>query len=143
MSDLVPTDQIEQTVGATRHPHQHIGRADSATQTVYVLHSQKCKDSGIDLRGCEWSRALDNGIDPADWQGYEDRAVVLTIVHSRLFPVTPSWLDECVLPPATDRGGVSCPACDHAPHGSLGFCPNMASDNDCSCTATYQGASDV
>lgn len=27
-----------------------------------------------------------------------------------------------------------CPECRHAPHGTLGFCPNMASDNDCACT---------
>lgn len=29
-----------------------------------------------------------------------------------------------------------CPKCRHAPHGTLGFCPNMASDNDCACTYT-------
>lgn len=27
-----------------------------------------------------------------------------------------------------------CPDCRHAPHDGIGFCPNMASDNDCSCT---------
>ena len=30
-----------------------------------------------------------------------------------------------------------CPDCGHAPHGSIGFCPNMASDNDCPCASTY------
>lgn len=103
MSDLVPFDQIEQIVGAKRHPHQHLGRAVSSEQTVYVLHSRKCKDSGIDLRECEWSWALDNGIDPADWKGYEDRAVALAIVHDRLFPVTPNWLSEYALPPEGDQ----------------------------------------
>lgn len=95
VADLVDPDEIEQIVGARRHPHQHLGRAVSAEQTVYVLHSQRCKDSGIDLRECEWSWALDNGIDLADWKGYEDRAVVLAIIHDRLFPVVPKWLDEC------------------------------------------------
>lgn len=27
-----------------------------------------------------------------------------------------------------------CPRCRHAPHDGVGFCPNMASDNDCDCT---------
>ncbi len=26
-----------------------------------------------------------------------------------------------------------CSACGHMPHNQLGFCANMASDNDCSC----------
>lgn len=94
MVDLVPAEEIERIVGAHRHAHQHLGRAVTAEQIVYVLHSQKCKDSGIDLRKCEWSRALDNGIDPADWHGHEDRAVVLAIIRERLFPVEPAWLAE-------------------------------------------------
>ncbi len=98
MSELVPAEDIEQIVGARRHAHQHLGRAVSAEETVYVLHSQRCKDSGIDLRECEWSWALDNGIDPADWKGHEDRAVVLAIIHDRLFPVFPRWLSEQVIP---------------------------------------------
>jgi hypothetical protein len=27
-----------------------------------------------------------------------------------------------------------CPKCGHQAHDTLGFCPNMASDNDCNCT---------
>lgn len=27
-----------------------------------------------------------------------------------------------------------CQRCGHAPHSTLDFCPNMASDNDCNCT---------
>lgn len=77
MSDLVPAEQIEQIVGAKRHSHQHLGRAVASEETVYVLHSQRCKDSGIDLRECEWSLALDRGIDLDDWRDYEDRPVVL------------------------------------------------------------------
>ena len=100
MSNLVPAEEIEQKVGARRHLAQHLGRADSAAQTVYVLHSQRCKDRGIDLRDCEWSWALDNGIDPADWKGFEDQAVVLAIINDRLFPVVPGWMDEQVLRPA-------------------------------------------
>lgn len=98
MADLVPADQIEQIVGARRHPHQHLGRAVSSEQTVYILHSEKCRDSGIDLRACGWSRALDRGINLADWNGYEDRAVVLTIIRERLFPVEPEWIDASRIP---------------------------------------------
>lgn len=102
MTDLVPAEEIEQIVGARRHPHQHLGRAVSAEQTVYILHSEKCRDSGIDLRECPYSRFLDNGIDP-DWgKGHEDKAVVLAPYHERLIPVTPSWLSECRLPSAGD-----------------------------------------
>lgn len=97
VADLVPADQIERAVGARRHPYQHLGRAVSSEETVYVLHSEKCRDSGIDLRECEWSLALDRGIDLADWQGHEDRAVVLAFRHERLFPVLPGWLNDLIL----------------------------------------------
>ena len=99
MSDLVSPSEIEQIVGAHRHSHQHLGRAVSDEQTVYILHSQRCKDSGIDLRECDWSLALDRGIDPGDWMDYEDRPVVLAFRRQRLFPVVTDWLEECVLPP--------------------------------------------
>lgn len=101
MSDLVPAEEIEQTVGARRHAHQHVGRAISSEQTVYVLHSAKCRDSGIDLRDCEWSLALDRGIDLADWADHQDRPVVLALRHERLYPVMPKWLAEYALPPAS------------------------------------------
>lgn len=97
MSELVPADEIERIVGARRHEHQHLGRAVSSEQTVYVLHSQRCKDSTTDLRDCEWSQALDRGIDLRDWRGYQDRAVALATVRRRLFPVVPNWLADLIL----------------------------------------------
>lgn len=109
MTDLVPAEEIEQIVGARRHPHQHLGRAVSSEQTVYVLHSEKCRDSGVDLRECEWSVALDRGIDLDDWAGHVDQAVVLAFRQGRLFPVYPSWLDDLVIPtpvaPPPSAGG--------------------------------------
>ncbi len=42
-----PADQIEQIVGIRRHSQAHFGRAVSAERTVYILHSQRCLDSGI------------------------------------------------------------------------------------------------
>ena len=87
MSDLVPASEIEQIVGMPRHSTMHIGRAVSDEEVVYILHSQKCKDSGIDLRECRTSLALDNGIDRSQWDGYEDRPVALGIIHDRLVPM--------------------------------------------------------
>ena len=100
MSNLVPADEIETTVGAKRHAAQHLARAASAEQTVYILHSERCKASGGDLRDCAYSIALDRGIDLADWQGFEDRPVVVAIVRGRLFPVVPNWLSG-----GTEDGG--------------------------------------
>lgn len=90
MSEIVPFDEIEKIVGTRRHRTRHFARAVSAEQTVYVLHSQTCKDSGIDLRDCWFSVALDRGIDEYDWSDVEDQAVRVTINRSgRLIPVVP------------------------------------------------------
>lgn len=75
MTDLVNPNEIEEIVGVKRDPLLHWGRAVSAEQTVYILHSQECVDSGIDLRDCAFSKALDKGINPNKW--VEDCPVVL------------------------------------------------------------------
>jgi len=84
MSDLVPADRIEAIVGAARHATDHIGRAVSYEATVYILHSQECRDSGVDLRECPYSLALDLGIDLSAW--VEDAPVRLAIVDDLLMP---------------------------------------------------------
>ena len=90
MTDLVPTDEIEQIVGIERHAMRHYARAVSAEQTVYILHSHLCKDTYADLRDCPFSMALDNGIDEYDWSDLEDQPVRVTITRSqRLVPVRP------------------------------------------------------
>lgn len=81
MSNLVPAEDIEKIVGQQRHNRVHYGRAVTAEQTLYVLHSHECLESGIDMRDCEYSTALDHGIDAAQWAGFEDEAVVLYIDH--------------------------------------------------------------
>mgnify|MGYP003608169642 CR=1 FL=1 len=92
MSELEAAGKIEGIVGAKRHPIQHIARAVSAEQRVYVLHSEQCAASGIDLRECAYSVALDEGIDLGEWQGSEDQPVVLAIddEHGDLIPVAPT-----------------------------------------------------
>lgn len=85
MSALVPGDQIEAIVGVSRHDIDHYARAVSAEQTVYILHSRQCLDSGRDLRECPYSLALDNyGIDVDDW--IEDEPVVVMIDDDCLVP---------------------------------------------------------
>lgn len=85
MTDL--TQQTERIVGADRHATMHIGRAVSAEQIVYILHSKQCVDSSIDLRDCRLSQALDLGIEQQSWDGYEDRPVALGIIRDRLVPL--------------------------------------------------------
>jgi hypothetical protein len=86
MTERVPAEQIEQVVGAPRHPFRHIARA-SAEQTVYVLHSQMCKDMTPDLRECPFSLALDNGINEYDWADMYDRPLRVMINEGQLVPV--------------------------------------------------------
>lgn len=93
MSDLVDPAKIEDLVGAKRHTVQHLARAVSAEKRVYILHSQKCLDSGIDLRDCPYSEALDKGIKVIDWQDREDQPVALAIYRTHLLPLTPDWLE--------------------------------------------------
>lgn len=90
MSKLVNPDEIERIVGTGRHQTRHYARADSTTQTVYILHSQKCKDTGKDLRSCLFSLALDNGIDIDVWEGWQNQPVRVTINSAhQLIPVVP------------------------------------------------------
>ncbi len=102
MTQLVDPAKIEQIVGATRHPVKHLAKADSEEQRVYILHSQQCLGSGIDLRDCPYSKSLDeHGIDPLNWAACEDRTVFLEIVGGVLLPLIPST------PSATDDGRPS------------------------------------
>lgn len=79
MSRLESSETIEAMVGAPRQEDAHLGRAVSAEQRVYVLHSQRCVDAHRDLRTCPYSVALDEGIDLDIWQDYQDRPVELAI----------------------------------------------------------------
>lgn len=87
MSNLVPARDIERIVGIERHRTAHYGRASSTEQIVYILHSKACLDSGIDLRECRFSVALDRGIDERRWTGHEDVAVALGIWNDDLVPL--------------------------------------------------------
>lgn len=86
MTRLENPNRIEHIVGALRDPEQHIARAVSAEQRVYILHSHECIQSGRDLRECPYSLALDRGIDLDLWT--EDEAVFIVIDNGRAVPET-------------------------------------------------------
>lgn len=73
-----PAD-IENLVAAKRHPTKHLGRLDSDTETIYILHSNECVNTFPDLRDCRYSRALERSSSPR-WEDARDRPVVLAIV---------------------------------------------------------------
>lgn len=101
MTALVPADEIEEIVGARRHATHHLGRAVSVEQTVYILHSQGCKDSGLDLRECPYSLALDRGIDSDEWT--EDTTVGLVVEGGALVPLDFLPADVALLTPPGAR----------------------------------------
>lgn len=91
MTELVDPFEIERIVGARRHRTAHLGRAVSAEERVYVLHSQECLDSGIDLRECPYSLALDQVAAQGDWKLWRHRAdvpVLVALWRDLLIPAT-------------------------------------------------------
>jgi hypothetical protein len=94
MSDLVPAEDIERIVGVSRHYHVHYGRAISSEQTVYILHSKRCRDSGIDLRECQFSVALDRGINMEAWLDLQDVPVALGVWDGRLVPLRGTEINQ-------------------------------------------------
>lgn len=79
MTELVSRDTIEQLVGAARRDTEHLGRHIPEAGMTYILHSRQCLSHRIDLRACPYSVALDEGIDPDAWIGYENQPVYLAI----------------------------------------------------------------
>lgn len=86
MTYLVNPDQIESIVGIQRHQTNHYGRVVSKDQMVYILHSKDCLEERSDLRTCPFSLALDRGIAPDNFEGYEDRPIILAILGGYLWP---------------------------------------------------------
>lgn len=90
MVDLVDPTEIESIVGHQRDATEHYARAVSAESTVYILHSQVCLDSGIDLRSCPFSVALGVGIKWAlpwaGWRRVQDQPVRVEVFRGFLVP---------------------------------------------------------
>ena len=86
MTYLVPAETIEKIIGLPRMNSSHLGKLSSLTDMVYVMHSHECLDSGVDLRECEYSLALDKGLDMGVWYRLWDQVVVLEIEDGLLYP---------------------------------------------------------
>lgn len=88
MSDLVDPSEIERIVGVKRRAFHHVARVVKAEDKIYILHSQQCLDSGIDLRDCQFSRALDAGVQPANWATAErlECPVLVEVIGNLLVP---------------------------------------------------------
>lgn len=96
MVEVVSADAIEGVVGAMRHAVHHIGRAVTSEQRVYILHSEQCRARPeTDLRQCPYSAALDRGIDPKRWEGFEDQPVRLWFAPfgGLLIPDASVWIE--------------------------------------------------
>ncbi|MCJ1709266.1 hypothetical protein [Microbacterium sp. VKM Ac-2923] len=79
MSEVQDSDVVEAVVGTERREDEHVGRAVTAEERMYVLHSRRCIESGIDVRACAFSASLDRGIDLNVWRDHMDAPVVLGI----------------------------------------------------------------
>ena len=70
MSDKVDPMTIEAFVGVKRHATEHWGKAYSATDRMYVLHSEECRAAYDDLRECPYSLALDKAAAEGAMEGW-------------------------------------------------------------------------
>lgn len=84
MANLVPSHLIEDIVGVKRHPDHHIGRAVSSEEMMYILHSRQCFSE--DMLNCEFTWALDRGIEMSKWGHHLDIPVKLEIDGGHLVP---------------------------------------------------------
>ena len=96
MSDRVPADTIEATVGARRHPREHIIRGDYTNGRAYILHSAECLQRYADLRNCPWSLALDR----ADVWLSSDQPQFVRVRDGRLVATAPVPTDYRIETPA-------------------------------------------
>lgn len=105
MTRLESADEIEGIVGAERHATEHLGRAVSVEQRLYILHSVECVESGIDLRDCEFSLALDDyGIETGPntpWAREEGEPGVVLAIDDEVGDLLPA--------------SVACDLCDGRP----------------------------
>lgn len=75
-------ENIEEIVGVPRDPVDHIARAVTEEEVVYILHSSVCED----IYTCEYTEALDRGIDLNIWQHYADTPIAVEVVDGWLTP---------------------------------------------------------
>lgn len=91
MVSVVPADEIETIVGTRRKAQQHIARASSQDEQIYVLHSALCVKRR-EITECAYTQALDNGINMEVWEDHQDEPVEVMVSNGRLVPVP--WLGQ-------------------------------------------------
>lgn len=119
MAELVDPTKIEAIVGTKRHWALHMGRWVTSENMVYILHSARCIEVYADLRTCPFSRALDAGCDPDEWDDWRDQPVALGMATGTLAPYP---LPESE-PPAVLAGLITdelVERCARAGHKALG-----------------------
>ena len=88
---VVPADTIETIVGTRRKAQQHIARASSEDQQVYILHSALCVKRR-EITECAYTQALEKGINEDVWEDHQDQPVEAVIVNGRLVPA--EWIAQ-------------------------------------------------
>lgn len=86
MTQLVDPEKIESIVGVKRHARAHFGRMSHTDRILYILHSKLCLEDNEDLRQCKFSLALDRGLDPKKWEGFENLTIPLQVIDDKLVP---------------------------------------------------------
>lgn len=96
MAEQVPTNKIENFVGAKRHPTDHIARLVSKDDLIYILHSKACLDGG-DLMACPYTLGLDrvrgNKTLTWEWGRFKDQTVLVRLYKHDIYPVPMRHVD--------------------------------------------------
>lgn len=102
MSSLEEPSKVEEIVGVRRHSYAHIARAVSSEEKVYILHSEMCVNTSIDLRDCWFSLSLDRGLIEADWEGWIDHPTIVVVEDGYITPLATSTDRKTYVPREED-----------------------------------------
>lgn len=90
MAELMGVTELRSVFKDIERPEgDHLGYARSEVEAVYVMHSRACLRTPHQgsLLDCEYSLALDEGIDTERWKDHQDTVVKIEIEDGRLVPV--------------------------------------------------------
>jgi len=100
-------DRVFSSRGVNRHTNVHVAIALSEDQTVYVLHSKKCLERTGGRFDCEFTDALQWGIEVDDWVEDVPLVCVVNPLSGLLDPVM--WVCGSCDVIAVDE--PKCPVC--------------------------------
>lgn len=84
-------NDIEAIVGIQRHSTVHYGRAVSATDQFYILHSRRCLRDFPDSMDCPFSFSMLHGINRKEWAKWQDMALPIGIRRGMVVPFRGRW----------------------------------------------------